>query len=78
MQKLQFVKNLVVEKANYILEDEQGNKLELIVDYAANSFKISESMTEPESEFWKESERFASGLLARKHGANLAEREQYL
>jgi hypothetical protein len=78
MQKLEFIKNLVVDKANYYLEDEAGNKIELVVDYGEDAFEIKNFESIKNVEFLAEVKRFASGLLARKSRVNLAMREQYL
>ncbi len=78
MQKLQFIKNLVVEKANYYLEDEAGRVVELVVDYKKNTYEFTTWPVDLSRDFWIEAEQFAKGLLSRKAGANLAVREQYL
>lgn len=77
MQLLQFVKQLEVQSAQYELSDAQGDEVLLLVDYRNNQFRV-ESSTPKNADFRAEVEKFALGLLARKHGVNLAEREQLL
>jgi hypothetical protein len=77
MRLLQFVKLLEVQSARYELSDAQGDEVLLLVDYKNNQFRI-ESSTQKNADFRAEVEKFALGLLARKHGANLAKKEQLL
>jgi hypothetical protein len=77
MQQLKFVKHLEVEKARYVVQDDQGEEFVLLVDYKMNSFIIERFETITNVEFGEEVQKLATGLLARKHGKNLAKREQY-
>lgn len=78
MQNLKHITNLTVGKANYRLNDNAGNILELMVDYENNMFEIKNNSVSQDSDFFTETTKFATGLLAREHGVNLAKREHYL
>lgn len=77
MQKLQFVKQFEVHFAQYQLNNGNGHMIKLNVDYKNNTFKLTPSV-QLSTEFEKEVQQIAKGLLTRKHGVNLAEREQYI
>ena len=77
MQKPQYVKHFEVHHAQYQLDDGNGTVIRLLVDYKNNSFHF-EPASQSDSNFEKEARKIAQGLLQRKHGANLAEREQYI
>lgn len=78
MQKLKHVDNFVLDHAVYRLTDGEGNEVTLFVEYAKNKYSIENKGGVPSGKFSTEVKQLAEGLLARKHGANLAEREQYI
>ena len=78
LQKLQFIKRLAIDKATYRLADDKGGELELNVDYISNTYLLNNVTTLTDKQFISEVNRLAKGLLARKHGANLAHKEHYL
>lgn len=69
---------MVVDQAEYQLNDGNGQTVVLLVNYRQNSYQLKPKQNLTDQSFYHEAERLARGLLARKHAVNLAEREQYL
>lgn len=78
MQKLKHVAHFTLDHAIYRLSDEKGNEVVLFVEYAKNKYSLQNRRGVLSKKFNTEVRQLAEGLLARKHGANLANREQYL
>ncbi len=78
MQYLQTIAELAVEQAQYRVTDSTGQTLTLLVAYADNYFTVEGETSKFSPAFLAELDKLAKGLLARKHGTNLAKREQYL
>jgi hypothetical protein len=55
-----------LNKASYIAMDEQGNKIDLEVDYWDSFFNVSQNN--------KELEKYAAKLLGKKHRVNFIEK----
>lgn len=78
MKRFKIVKKLTVNDAKYQLDDGNGNDALLLVDYKNNQFQIKSKTLGKNAEFINEVEKFAKGLLARKHAVNLAKKKQLL
>lgn len=78
MKYLEFIKQLEVDHAEYLLSDSSGSDVLLSVDYRHNTYTIDKRANLSNKEFILEMRKFARGLLSRKHGVNLALKEQYV
>ncbi len=73
--KTRFIEKFYFNKAEYFVEDEQGNRAKLVMDYWGNSYKIEAVSGLVNEETASELNELAKDLLSRKHGKNFAEKK---
>lgn len=67
------IKSFYFQNAKYLVSDEVGNSLVMIMDYKGNSFTI-EMVLGNSDELKSEAEEVARKLLLKKHSVNFVER----
>jgi len=73
MKTIKHINSFMFQRAQYLLSDGRSGSAVLKVDYAGNTYEISDSSTVDEA-FKAEIHRVAQDLLKRKHGVNFVSR----
>ncbi len=67
------IKGFYFQNAKYLVTDEEGDSLFMVMNYKDNSFKL-ETISGENVELKNETESVALKLLAKKHGVNFVSR----
>lgn len=72
MKNLKYIKSFRFGYARYHLDNGDGDKILLRIDYWNNKFEIVSKGTKIDELFRSEVQKMAADLLLRKHGVNFA------